>query len=64
MEMLSSFGGDKQEFFLVVVKVMHIRSGPSHDITYECLHRVIVAQIFCQGEQTSAVLSRQQMNGV
>ena len=34
MEMLSSFLGDKHEFFLVVAKFEHVRSCPSFDITY------------------------------
>ena len=32
MEMFSSFGGDKHEFFLVVVKVKHVHSCPSFDL--------------------------------
>ena len=34
MEMLSSSGGDKNEFCLVVIKLKHVRSWPSFDITY------------------------------
>ena len=34
MEMPSSFGGDKREFCLVVIKFKHVRSCPSFDITY------------------------------
>ena len=34
MEMLSSFGDDKHEFCLVVIKFKHVRSCPSFDITY------------------------------
>ena len=33
MEMLSSFGGDKHEFCLVVIKFKHVRSCPSFDIS-------------------------------
>ena len=32
--MLSSFGGDKNEFCFVVVKLKHVRRCPSFDITY------------------------------
>ena len=32
--MLSSFGDDKHELCLVVIKVKHVRSFPSFDITY------------------------------
>ena len=34
MEMLSSFGGDKHELCLVVIKFKHVRSCPSFDVTY------------------------------
>ena len=34
MEMLNSFGGDKYELCLVVIKFMHVHSCPSFDITY------------------------------
>ena len=34
MEMLSSFGGDKHELCLVVVKFIYVHSCPSFDITY------------------------------
>ena len=34
MEMLGSFGSDKHEFCLVVIKFKHVRSCPSFDITY------------------------------
>ena len=34
MEMLSSFGGDRDEFCLVVIKSKHVRSCPRFDITY------------------------------
>ena len=32
--MLSSLGGDKHEFCLVVIKLRHVRSCPGFDITY------------------------------
>ena len=38
MEMLSSFGGEKHKFYLVVVKLKHVRSCPVFDITYTCKH--------------------------
>ena len=34
MEMLSSFGGGKHEFCLVVIKFKHVRCCPSFNITY------------------------------
>ena len=34
MEMLSSFGGDKHELSLVVIRLKQVRSYPSIDITY------------------------------
>ena len=34
MEMISSFRGDKDEFYLVVIKFKHVRSCPSFGITY------------------------------
>ena len=34
MEMLSSVRGDKHEFCLVVMKIKHVRSRPSINITY------------------------------
>ena len=34
MEMLSSFGDDKHELHLVVIKLKHVRSCPRFDITY------------------------------
>ena len=34
MEMLSSFGGDKQDFCLVVITLKHVGSCPSFDITH------------------------------
>ena len=37
MEMFSSFRGDKHEFCLVVIKLKHVRSCPSFDITYTCM---------------------------
>ena len=40
MEMLSYFRGDKHEFCLIVIKIKHVRSCPSFDITYTRLHRV------------------------
>ena len=40
MEMPNSYGGDKHEFCLVVIKLKHVRSFLSLDITYTCLHRV------------------------
>ena len=63
MDMLSSLRGDKHEFCLVVIKFKHARSCPSIDITYTRLHSEI-AQIFYEGEQTSVIVSHQQMNGV
>ena len=33
MVMLSSFGGDKHEFCLVVIRFKHVRSCPSFHIT-------------------------------
>ena len=53
MEMLSSLRGDKHVFCLVVIKFKHVRSCPSFNITYSIL-----------GEQTSVVVSHQQMNDV
>ena len=40
MEMLSSFGGDKHELCLAVIKFRHLYSCPSFDIDYTLLHRV------------------------
>ena len=40
MEMPSSFLGDKHELWLVVIKLKHVRSCPSLDITNACLYRV------------------------
>ena len=38
MEMLSSFGGDKHEFCLVVIKFRHIRSCPSlTSLIHDCI---------------------------
>ena len=34
MEMLSSFGRDKHELRLVVIKFKHVRSCPIFDVTY------------------------------
>ena len=34
MEMLSSFRGDKREFCFVIIKVKHVHSCPSFDMTY------------------------------
>ena len=34
MEMLSSFGADKHEFCLAVIKFKHVRSCPSFEITH------------------------------
>ena len=34
MEMLSSFSGGKHEYGLIVIKLKHVGSCPSFDITY------------------------------
>ena len=49
MEMLSSFGGDKHEFCLVVIKFMLFRCCPSINITYTSLHRVKWLGYFVRG---------------
>ena len=51
MEILSSIGGDKHEFCLVVNKLKHVQFPKHSHHSYMTAYSE-VAQIFCQGEQT------------
>ena len=62
MEMLSSFRGDKHEFSLVVIKSKYVGSCPAltshiHDWIEWSSSDIL------SGEQTSAIVGCQQMNG-
>ena len=62
MEMPSSLIGDKHEFCHAVIKLKHVRSCPSFDITYTTSLSE-VAQIFHQGADICNC-KHQQMIGV
>ena len=46
--MLSSFGGDKHEFCLIVINYKHVRSCPNLDIIKNMTAWSEIAQIFDQ----------------
>ena len=64
MEMISSHRGDKHEISLFVIKFKHVRSCPSFHITMYMTALSEGAQIFYLGEQTSVIVSHQQLNDV
>ena len=57
MQMLISLRGNKHEFCLVVIKYKHVRSCPSFDITYICMHYIYVYAYLLSASYTKVMVA-------